>query len=205
MKTSARNSLPGVIQAVVAGAVNAEVTLRLTGGDEIVSVVTMESVRDLGLELGVPATALIKSSFVILAPGTQRLRTSARNCLSGGEKQRVALGRALLTQPKLLLMDEPLSSLDAAAKAEILPYLERLHTTLAIPALYVSHDAAEVARLADHVLVMREGKIVEGAADDRPTAEERLAAMNAAERDALALAALRSGLYPSPSRGEGQG
>ena len=83
MKTSARNSLPGVIQAVVAGAVNAEVTLRLTGGDEIVSVVTMESVRDLGLELGVPATALIKSSFVILAPGTQRLRTSARNCLSG--------------------------------------------------------------------------------------------------------------------------
>ena len=76
MKTSARNALPGVIQNVIAGAVNAEVTLRLTGGDEIVSVVTMESVRDLGLELGVPATALIKSSFVILAPGTQRLRTS---------------------------------------------------------------------------------------------------------------------------------
>ncbi len=83
MRTSARNALPGVIQNVVEGAVNAEVTLRLTGGDEIVSVVTLQSARELGLALGTPATALIKSSFVILAPGSQKLRTSARNCLSG--------------------------------------------------------------------------------------------------------------------------
>jgi molybdate transport system ATP-binding protein len=113
--------------------------------------------------------------------------------LSGGERQRVALGRALLTQPKLLLMDEPLSSLDAAAKAEILPYLERLHRGLAIPALYVSHDAGEIARLADRVIYMREGRIVDG-----ETAPPTLDGLDAATRDGLARAALRAGLAPEP-------
>jgi molybdate transport system ATP-binding protein len=116
--------------------------------------------------------------------------------LSGGERQRVALGRALLTQPKLLLMDEPLSSLDGTAKAQILPYLERLHRTLAIPALYVSHDPAEVARLADHVLTMDGGRILE-ASQGRVSAEDQLSALGEAERNALALAALRAGLRPS--------
>jgi molybdate transport system ATP-binding protein len=111
--------------------------------------------------------------------------------LSGGERQRVALGRALLSQPKLLLMDEPLSSLDAAAKAEILPYLERLHRALAIPALYISHDAGEIARLADRVIHMREGRIVPGAA----TAPS-LDGLDPATRDGLARAALRAGLAP---------
>ncbi len=115
--------------------------------------------------------------------------------LSGGERQRTALGRALLTQPRLLLMDEPLSSLDVAAKAEILPYLERLHQTLAIPVLYVSHDPAEVARLADHVLIMKDGRIVEGAPDG-VTAQARLAKLSAKDRDALALAALMAGIDP---------
>ncbi|HEX3889075.1 MAG TPA: molybdenum ABC transporter ATP-binding protein [Phenylobacterium sp.] len=110
--------------------------------------------------------------------------------LSGGERQRVALGRALLTQPKLLLMDEPLSSLDAGAKAEILPYLERLHRGLAIPVLYISHDAGEIARLADRVLYMREGRIVTGEAVEEPTLE----GLDTAARDRLALAALRAGL-----------
>jgi molybdate transport system ATP-binding protein len=110
--------------------------------------------------------------------------------LSGGERQRVALGRALLTQPKLLLMDEPLSSLDAAAKAEILPYLERLHRSLAIPALYISHDASEIARLADRVLYIRDGRIAPGEVADTPTLE----GLDAAARDRLALAALRAGL-----------
>jgi molybdate transport system ATP-binding protein len=103
----------------------------------------------------------------------------------------VALGRALLSQPRLLLMDEPLSSLDAGSKAEILPYLERLHRSLAIPALYISHDAVEIARLADHVLHMREGRIVA-----RDTGEPSLEGLDAAARDALALAALRAGLAP---------
>jgi len=114
--------------------------------------------------------------------------------LSGGERQRVALGRALLSQPRLLLMDEPLSSLDAGSKAEILPYLERLHRTLAIPVLYISHDAGEIARLADRVLFMREGTVL--AADPAPPPAATLAGLDAAARDSLALAALRAGLRP---------
>lgn len=80
--------------------------------------------------------------------------------LSGGERQRVAIARALLTSPRLLLMDEPLSALDVDSKQEILPYLERLHETLAIPIIYVSHSTPEVARLADHIVMMKEGRVV---------------------------------------------
>jgi molybdate transport system ATP-binding protein len=80
--------------------------------------------------------------------------------LSGGERQRVAIARALLTSPKLLLMDEPLAALDLARKSEILPYLERLHDELEIPVLYVSHAPDEVARLADHIVVMEAGRAV---------------------------------------------
>jgi len=81
--------------------------------------------------------------------------------LSGGERQRVAIARTLLTSPRLLLMDEPLSALDATSKAAILPYLERLHRELDIPVIYVSHSPEEVARLADHVALMEAGRIVE--------------------------------------------
>ncbi|MDX3925703.1 MAG: molybdenum ABC transporter ATP-binding protein [Shinella sp.] len=79
--------------------------------------------------------------------------------LSGGEKQRVAIGRALLSSPRLLLMDEPLAALDEARKAEILPYLERLRDEMRIPIVYVSHSVAEVARLADRVVVLNGGKV----------------------------------------------
>ncbi len=79
--------------------------------------------------------------------------------LSGGERQRVAIARALLTSPRLLLMDEPLAALDQAAKREILPYLERLHDELAMPVLYVSHATDEVARLADHLVVLEAGRV----------------------------------------------
>ncbi|THF64706.1 molybdenum ABC transporter ATP-binding protein [Pseudothauera nasutitermitis] len=82
------------------------------------------------------------------------------DALSGGERQRVSLARALLTSPRLLLMDEPLSALDHARKQEILPYLERLHDELDIPVLYVSHSPDEVARLADHVVLMENGRAV---------------------------------------------
>ncbi len=78
--------------------------------------------------------------------------------LSGGERQRVGIARALLTSPQLLLMDEPLAALDSKRKGEILPYLERLHDELDIPVVYVSHAQDEVARLADHLVVLNDGK-----------------------------------------------
>ena len=80
--------------------------------------------------------------------------------LSGGERQRVAIGRALISKPRLLLMDEPLASLDQARKQEILPYLETLKTELDVPIIYVSHSPDEVARLADTLVAMEDGKIV---------------------------------------------
>ena len=80
--------------------------------------------------------------------------------LSGGERQRVALGRALLAAPDLLLMDEPLAALDGPRKAEILPYLDRLKSEAAVPILYVSHAVDEVARLADHMVLLSGGQIV---------------------------------------------
>ena len=79
--------------------------------------------------------------------------------LSGGEKQRVAIGRALLAHPRLLLMDEPLASLDEARRAEILPYIERLRDKAGVPILYVSHSVAEVARLATTVVILSDGKV----------------------------------------------
>ncbi len=79
--------------------------------------------------------------------------------LSGGEKQRVAIGRALLSRPRLLLMDEPLASLDESRRSEILPYIERLRDESGLPILYVSHSVAEVARLATTVVIMNDGKV----------------------------------------------
>jgi molybdate transport system ATP-binding protein len=80
--------------------------------------------------------------------------------LSGGEAQRVAIGRALLTQPRLLIFDEPLAALDEARRAEILPYLERLRDEAGIPILYVSHSVAEIARLATTIVALDAGKVV---------------------------------------------
>ena len=80
--------------------------------------------------------------------------------LSGGEAQRVALARALLSAPQLLLMDEPLSALDASRRAEILPHIERLRDQAGLPILYVSHALTEVVRLANHVLALADGKVV---------------------------------------------
>ena len=80
--------------------------------------------------------------------------------LSGGERQRAAIARALIIEPDLLLMDEPLASLDMKRKQEILPYLESVHEKLDVPIIYVTHSIDEVARLADHLVVLQEGKVI---------------------------------------------
>src|SRR5690242_9341403 len=92
--------------------------------------------------------------------GLEGLLARAPLKLSGGEKSRVALGRALLSSPRILLLDEPLSALDAARKAEILPYLERLRDEAKIPMLYVSHSLEEVSQLADTVIAVRDGATI---------------------------------------------
>jgi len=89
----------------------------------------------------------------------ENLLTHTPSQLSGGQQQRVAIARALLASPQVLLMDEPLASLDLDSKAEILPYLEQLRTRLSIPVLYVTHSADELARLADHLVLLEDGKV----------------------------------------------
>ncbi|WP_111413963.1 molybdenum ABC transporter ATP-binding protein [Billgrantia lactosivorans] len=92
--------------------------------------------------------------------GVEALLSRYPQALSGGQRQRVAIARALLASPRLLLMDEPMASLDVASKAEILPYLERLHAHLEIPVVYVSHAIEEVARLADHMVLLEAGSVL---------------------------------------------
>lgn len=91
--------------------------------------------------------------------GIEHLLERLPGKLSGGEQQRVGIARALLTSPRLLLLDEPLASLDLKRKQEVLPYLERLHQELEIPIVYVSHSPDEVARLADHLVLLEDGKV----------------------------------------------
>lgn len=113
---------------------------------------------------------------VITLLGLEHLLERGVARLSGGERQRVAIGRALLSQPRLLLMDEPLASLDRARKAEVLPYLERLHNDLAIPILYVTHDPSEAMRLGDRQITLSDGRTGPLIENHDATAGARLAA-----------------------------
>ncbi|MDB5476933.1 MAG: molybdate transporter, ATP-binding protein [Phenylobacterium sp.] len=128
---------------------------------------------------------------VVAMLGLAALLHRSPEALSGGERQRAAIGRALLAKPALLLMDEPLSSLDAASKAEVLPYLEQLHRGLSLPVIYVSHDALEVARLADRVVRMAGGTLV---AAHEAAPGDPLANLSDGQVRTLARAALAAGL-----------
>jgi molybdate transport system ATP-binding protein len=107
-------------------------------------------------EAGAAATGL---GTVVDLLGIGHLLERRPASLSGGEKQRVAIGRALLAHPQVLLMDEPLASLDESRRAEILPYIERLRDEMGVPILYVSHSVAEVARLATTVVILTDGNV----------------------------------------------
>ncbi len=106
-----------------------------------------------------PAGQRIDFDEIVELLGLNALLARRPQGLSGGEQQRVALGRALLSQPRLLLLDEPLSSLDVSKREEVLPYLEILRDRLAIPMIYVSHQFDEVLRLANHVVLLEGGKV----------------------------------------------
>lgn len=103
--------------------------------------------------------ALADFDAIVAMLGIGHLLDRRPGDLSGGEKQRVAIGRALMASPRLLLMDEPLASLDEARKAEILPFIERLRDQAGIPIVYVSHAVAEIARLATGIVVLAEGQV----------------------------------------------
>lgn len=107
-----------------------------------------------------PGARSIGFDEVIQLLGLDHLLDKRPHQLSGGERQRVGLGRALLSQPRLLLLDEPLASLDIARREEVLPYLEALRDSLAIPMVYVSHQFEEVLQLATHVVLMDAGRVV---------------------------------------------
>jgi molybdate transport system ATP-binding protein len=110
--------------------------------------------------VGAPGAGRIDDAAVIGVLGIGALFDRRPGGLSGGERQRVAIAQALLAQPRVLFLDEPLAALDADRKQEILPYLERLRDELAIPIVYVSHAMDEVARLADHLVLLDEGRVV---------------------------------------------
>jgi len=121
---------------------------------------TVAANLDYGLRRTRGRTQGIARDEVISLLALQDLLDRRPHTLSGGERQRVALGRALLAQPRLLLLDEPLASLDAARREEVLPYLEALRTRLSLPMIYVSHAFDEVLRLATHLVVLDAGRVV---------------------------------------------
>jgi len=152
---------------------------------------------------------------VVALLGLEPLLERGVSRLSGGERQRVAIGRALLSQPRLLLMDEPLASLDGERKAEVLPYLDRLHSELAIPIIYVTHDPVEAARLGDRMIRLIDGRagdafdLRQGATDSHLAArfgeigpDAMLSELRGAgipdELARLTISALETGLPPWP-------
>ena len=111
------------------------------------------------LRYGMAKSMVNQFDKLVALLGIEPLLDRLPGSLSGGEKQRVAIGRALLTAPELLLLDEPLASLDIPRKRELLPYLQRLTREINIPMLYVSHSLDEILHLADRVMVLENGQV----------------------------------------------
>jgi molybdate transport system ATP-binding protein len=120
---------------------------------------TVQGNLDFGLRRVGPAQRRVALHEAVELLDIGALLQRRPDTLSGGERQRVAIARALAVSPRLLLMDEPLAALDAARKAEVLPYLERLQSKLTVPLVYVTHAVAEVTRLADHLVLMDAGRV----------------------------------------------
>lgn len=128
---------------------------------------SVESNLNYGRNLIPEAERFIDFDAVVSLLGIGHLLQRRPYDLSGGEKQRVAIGRALLVSPSILLMDEPLTSLDPARKRELLPFIRQICDRFKLPILYVSHAPAEIREIADSVVVLREGEVVDrGGVDD---------------------------------------
>ncbi len=121
---------------------------------------TVQGNLDFGLKRIAAVERKLSLDQVIELLGIGKLLARQTTSLSGGESQRVAIARALATSPQLLLMDEPLAALDVQRKAEVLPYLKRLHNELSLPVLYISHSPDEVAYLADHLVLLEAGRVL---------------------------------------------
>ncbi len=120
---------------------------------------TVQGNLEFGLRRIAKADRRVSLDQAITLLGIGHLLSRKPERLSGGERQRVAIARALAVSPRILLLDEPLAALDLARKREILPYLEQLHEALQIPVLYVTHSPDEVARIADHLVVLEQGRV----------------------------------------------
>jgi len=137
--------------------------------------------------------ARITEDSVIDFLGLEALLARAPATLSGGERQRVAIGRALLAQPRLMLMDEPLAALDRDSAHQILPKLRELSARFGVPMVYVSHHMPEIERLADHLLLMKEGHVI--AAGPLPALITDLSLPFATQQDAAVVLELEAGIY----------
>lgn len=136
---------------------------------------------------------------VVALLGLAALLARRPHTLSGGERQRVALGRALLSQPRLLLLDEPLASLDAPRRAEVLPYLEALRDRLSIPMIYVSHQFDEVLRLASYLVLIENGRSIAAGGMHEMSLRPELSALVGAEQ----VGAVLEGVMGDVDRGRG--
>ena len=135
-----------------------------------------------GMRLTPKAERYVDFEQVVHLLGIEHLIDRRPAKLSGGEKQRVSIGRALLTSPSILLMDEPLASLDVARKAEVLPFIARLSGRFSIPILYVSHSLEEVLNLADSMVVLDTGRAVAAGSIEELDEQARLAAFDGLHR-----------------------